>query len=193
MFYWGFLGCGRGGIILRVCVCVCVWLDLHQDPEKSEPSSWGQPDGVTSISYQLLWHRIPRAVGDSTSGMHAFRLFLWKCIKQKHMYVLLLLLTVLFNIPAGRTRKPCTERADLPLQQHRLLLPSIQSRSLAGKPLPLAPAQTCTHYVQLHLRLFIWFIACHSGLGWLSLHSRLITEGYLRSAHSRLCECGSGW
>ena len=54
------------------------------------------------------------------------------------------LITLLICIPAGWTRKPCTEGADLPLQQHRLLLPSLQSRSLAGESDARTHTYTCT-------------------------------------------------
>lgn len=183
MVYWELMGCVRAVELLFVYVHV--WIDLHQDPTKSEPSSWGQSDGVTSVSYQLLWHWIHSVVGDSTSGTQSLD-FSGEMCKKKHLHFIATDYFALLYTPAGWTRKPCTERADLPLQQHRVLLPSIQSRSLAGKPLTLTRMQTCTHYVKLHLRFLIWFIACHSGLGWLSLRSRLITEGNLRSAHSRL-------
>ena len=53
------------------------------------------------------------------------------------------LITLLICIPAGWTRKPCTEGADLPLQQHRLLLPSLQSRSLAGESDARTHTYTC--------------------------------------------------
>lgn len=74
------------------------------------------------------------------------------------------LITLLIYIPAGWRRKPCTEGTDLPLQQHRLLLPSLQSWPLAGKSL----SHSHTH-TNLPVTL-LWFITRHSGLGWLSSH-----------------------
>jgi len=49
----------------------------------------------------------------------------------------------LIQICAGRIRKPSTEGAHLPLQQHCLLLPSFESWSLASKS--LLHSHTCMH------------------------------------------------
>lgn len=96
MVYWELMGCVRAVKLLFVYVHVCI--DLHQDPTKSEPSSWGQSDGVTSVSYQLLWHWIHSVVGDSTSGTQSLD-FSGEMCKKKNIYISLQLITLLFYIP----------------------------------------------------------------------------------------------
>lgn len=104
--------------------------DLHQDPAQSEPSGWGQSDGGTKVPHQHLWHWTLGVVDHSASGTCTADVFL--IIKQQNTFNGSLLNGTLICIPAGGGRKPCTEGTDLPLHQHRLFLPSLQSRSLAG-------------------------------------------------------------
>lgn len=93
------------------------------------------------------WHHgiSPTPMTSDTWRCGSQRFWYTRCrlyIGNNHIKRMLLACYLLIYIPAGWTRKPCTERTDLPLQQHRLLLPSIKSWSLAGKA---CDSHTCRH------------------------------------------------
>lgn len=113
--------------------CLVAIIDFHQDPKESESSGGVQPDVGAAIRIELLRHQPCRPLGVILTGQYIC-LFVFLLMASSLFYKLIPLCSprVLFQLP-GRTEQAGPGPAQWPVQQHRLLLPPVQSRPLAGE------------------------------------------------------------